>query len=36
MKRRELIRDDKSYSEIGAALGISKQTAHKLAHAAIH
>jgi len=31
----EGIRDGKSYSEIGAALGISKQAAHKLAGAAI-
>lgn len=31
----EGIRDGKSYSEIGASLGISKQAAHKLAHAAI-
>ena len=31
----EGIRDSKSYSEIGASLGISKQVAHKLAHAAI-
>jgi len=31
----EGIRDSKSYSEIGASLGISKQAAHKLAHAAI-
>jgi RNA polymerase sigma factor (sigma-70 family) len=31
----EGIRDGKSYSEIGASLGISKQATHKLAHAAI-
>jgi RNA polymerase sigma factor (sigma-70 family) len=31
----EGIRDGKSYSEIGTALGISKQAAHKLAGAAI-
>jgi DNA-directed RNA polymerase specialized sigma subunit len=31
----EGIRDGKSYSEIGATLGISKQAAHKLAGAAI-
>lgn len=31
----EGIRDGKSYSQIGADLGISKQAAHKLAHAAI-
>ncbi len=31
----EGIRDGKSYSEIGESLGISKQAAHKLAHAAI-
>ena len=31
----EGIRDGKSYSEIGTSLGISKQAAHKLAHAAI-
>ena len=31
----EGIRDGKSYSEIGAALGVSKQAAHKLAGAAI-
>jgi RNA polymerase sigma factor (sigma-70 family) len=31
----EGIRDGKSYSEIGASLSISKQAAHKLAHAAI-
>ncbi len=31
----EGIRDGKSYTEIGAALGISKQAAHKLAGAAI-
>lgn len=31
----EGIRDGKSYSEIGASLGISKQAAHKLAGAAI-
>jgi len=30
----EAIRDGKSYSESGASLGISKQAAHKLAHAA--
>lgn len=30
----EGIRDGKSYSEIGSSLGISKQAAHKLAHAA--
>ncbi|MCX6880664.1 MAG: sigma-70 family RNA polymerase sigma factor [Verrucomicrobia bacterium] len=29
------IRDGKSFSEIGASLGISKQAAHKLSHAAI-
>ena len=31
----EGIRDGKSYSEIGAAMGVSKQAAHKLAGAAI-
>ncbi len=31
----EGIRDGKSFSEIGASLGISKQAAHKLSHAAI-
>jgi RNA polymerase sigma factor (sigma-70 family) len=31
----EGIRDGRSYSEIGASLGVSKQAAHKLAHAAI-
>jgi FixJ family two-component response regulator len=31
----EGIRDGKSYSEIGAPLGISRQAAHKLARAAI-
>ena len=31
----EGIRDGKSYTEIGAALGVSKQAAHKLAGAAI-
>ncbi len=31
----EGVRDGKSYTEIGASLGISKQAAHKLAHAAI-
>jgi len=31
----EGIRDGMSYSEIGSSLGISKQAAHKLAHAAI-
>jgi hypothetical protein len=31
----EGIRDGISYSEIGSSLGISKQAAHKLAHAAI-
>jgi len=31
----EGIRDGRSYSEIGTALGISKQAAHKLAGAAI-
>lgn len=29
------IRDGKSFSEIGASIGISKQAAHKLPHAAI-
>jgi hypothetical protein len=29
------IRDGRSFSEIGASLGISKQAAHKLSHAAI-
>ena len=32
---RNALRDGKSYSEIGASLGVSKQAAHKLAHAAI-
>ena len=31
----EGIRDGRSFSEIGASLGISKQAAHKLSHAAI-
>ncbi|MCX6868266.1 MAG: hypothetical protein NTV46_19080 [Verrucomicrobia bacterium] len=30
-----VIRDGKSYSEIGATMGVSKQAAHKLAGAAI-